>query len=86
MDVLGEWMWTFSNVSSNWDCRFSRSSLSVFRLSAAVPLTKRDGGSVMAVDCEPEPEDWVSIEVVSDEALVVLPEDSRSGTVVELRS
>lgn len=38
----------------------------------------------MAVDCESEPEEWVNIEVVSDEVLVLL-EDSGSGAV-DLRS
>jgi hypothetical protein len=49
-----------------------------------VPLTKRDGGSVIAVDCESDPEEWVNIEVVSEEVLVLL-EDSGSATV-DLRS
>ena len=45
-----------------------------------VPLTKRDGGSVIAVDCESDPEECVNIEVVSEEVLVLL-EDSGSGTL-----
>ena len=56
----------------NWRCFSGQGSL------PTVALTKRDGGSVIAVERESDLEEWVNIEVVSEEGLVLL-EDSGSG-------